>query len=281
MSAITDTLRRVKNRLYANFFLPSRMHEYRVLLEHALRNGYRFYPIAEFWKLIRSGEAQRQLSFILRHDIDTDLKTARTLWQVEQDLGIRSSYYFRLCTLDLSFMQEIHRSGSEVGYHYEELSTIAKKRGWKAREDIEQALPEIRARFEENLLSLRRRTGLPLDIVAAHGDWHNRRTKMGNVEMLRDSELRARLGIALEVYDEAFMSHVTSRHSDNDYPVFWTPSSPLDAITRGEQVIYLLVHPRPWQANVRVNAREDAQRAWEGLAFHIRSSRHRAPVSRR
>lgn len=64
-----------------------------------------------------------------RHDIDTDVGGARAFFEIEKALGIRASYYFRLSTIDRDLMREINSYGSEVGYHYEELATHAKRYG--------------------------------------------------------------------------------------------------------------------------------------------------------
>ena len=66
---------------------------------------------------------------ILRHDIDTDIETTRAMWRVERELGIKTSYFFRLSTVDLPLMREIEACGGSVGYHFEELATAAKPKG--------------------------------------------------------------------------------------------------------------------------------------------------------
>mgnify|MGYP006145381963 CR=1 FL=1 len=71
--------------------------------------------------------APRELPVVLvhRHDIDTDLPTARRMFALEQKHGVRASYYFRLSTLDFGLMRDIERYGSEASYHYEEIATYA------------------------------------------------------------------------------------------------------------------------------------------------------------
>jgi hypothetical protein len=78
---------------------------------------------------------------LLRHEIaiDSDLKTARAMFDLERKLDIRSSYYFRLSTGDIPFMRELEAEGSEAGYHYEEIATFAKCNGIRTKKG---SLPE-------------------------------------------------------------------------------------------------------------------------------------------
>ena len=88
---------------------------------------------------------------------------------------MESSYFFRLSTLAPALMAEIAAGGGEASYHYEELSWVAKRRRLRSRSDALRALPEARDRFAENLQTLRMKTGLPMRVVASHGDFVNRR----------------------------------------------------------------------------------------------------------
>lgn len=171
-------------------------------------------------------------------------------------------------------MLEVARAGGGVSYHFEEVATVAKQKGLKTREQVYREMPSIRDLFRYNLTRLRKETGLPMRVVASHGDFVNRRLAIPNWLLLEDESFRREIGVELEVYDEAFMCHVTSRHADTHYPKFRQPSYPVEAIGRGEPVIYLLVHPRHWRANVRVNAADDARRIFEAIGYKLRTMRN-------
>src|SRR5690242_13420002 len=111
-------------RLYHDFLMPSRLDEYGELLQLLVLNSYVFVTIRDF-SLFVSGEATLPGAHIalLRHDIDSDLKTARAMFALERKFAVRSTYYFRLNTVDVPFMRELEAEGSEVGYHYEEIAT--------------------------------------------------------------------------------------------------------------------------------------------------------------
>ena len=92
---------------------------------------------------------------VLRHDVDTDPGTAAAMWDIDRGLAVESSYFFRLSTLAPALMADIAAGGSEASYHYEELSSVAKRRRLRNRSDALRALPEARERFSENFQKLR------------------------------------------------------------------------------------------------------------------------------
>ena len=183
---------RVVDRLYADFLMPSRLGAYRALLELALQEGYDVRGVGDF--ALAPPETAGPKTLILRHDVDTDPGTAARMWAADRSLGVRTSYFFRLSTFDVVLIQQIADGGGEVSYHYEELTTVVKRRGARTRDEAAQWLPEARDEFAANLARLRRQTGLPMRVVASHGDFVNRRLDIANWEILADQGLRARLG---------------------------------------------------------------------------------------
>jgi hypothetical protein len=262
--------RLIWERLYGDFLMPSRLEEYRALLERSLGAGYRIVSVEGFWGLLGGAGLEPGARYlVLRHDIDTGPRTAAAMWQIERELGIAGSFYFRLSTLEPELMGSIAAAGGEASYHYEELASLAKRRHLRSRAAILAHLPEARELFGRNLARLRTLTGLPMRVVAAHGDFVNRRHGIRNWVLLEDRALREELGIELEAYDEAFMRHVSSRHADLIDRRRWTPEDPLAAIGRAEPLVYVLVHPRGWQVERLANARDDALRAWEALLYAL------------
>jgi hypothetical protein len=60
---------------------------------------------------------------VLRHDIDRRPGNALQMAELEHELGIQSTYYFRFpCTFKPEIIRKIQALGHEVGYHYEVLS---------------------------------------------------------------------------------------------------------------------------------------------------------------
>lgn len=258
----------VWRRIYADFLMPSRLDEYTRLLESVQSSGYRVLGIEAFWRLTRSPAGLSDgRYFVLRHDVDTDPSTAAAMWRIEQRLAITSSYFFRRSTADVDRMREIAAGGGEVGYHYEELSTIAKQRRLRSREAVLGELAAARDLFRANLAALRDASGLPLRVAASHGDFLNRHFDVPNSIILDDREYRSQVGIDLEAYDEELISSLPVRSTDAAPPMPWRYADPVAAVGRVEPVVYVLVHPRHWRVARVVNARDDLQRLVEGLTF--------------
>jgi hypothetical protein len=257
-------------RLYSDLMMPDRLDLFDRLLQTALDCGYQTHSILSFWELVEAGN---QLSdgkyLILRHDVDTDSDTARRMWELERKRKVLSSFYFRLSTFSPSLLREMHASGTEVSYHYEEVATVSKQRGLTTVDDVYRHLVQMQELFKSNLFGLREQTGLPMLSVASHGDFINRKLGIPNTIVLADKAFRSEVNIKVEAYDQSLMSHVTSRHSDRAYPVFWSPDDPLNALRRGETVVHILTHPRQWRATARINVLDDLGRMWQGARYHL------------
>jgi hypothetical protein len=195
------------------------------------------------------------------------------MWDIDEDLGVRSSFFFRLSTLEPELMASIAAAGGEASYHYEELATVVKRRGLRDRAAALRQLPEARALFAENLGALRTRTGLPMRVVASHGDFVNTRLRAPNWLILDDPPTREALGIELETYDRKLLDHLPARMTDRPYPRYWDPRDPVAAIEAGEPLISLLIHPRHWRVDLIGNARDDLRRGLDGVRLALASRR--------
>jgi len=78
-------------------------------------------------------ENKRENGLIVRHDVDRNPKRALRMATLENELGIRVTYYFRSTknAFKPKIMKKIEEMGHEVGYHYEVLA--------KANGDMEAA----------------------------------------------------------------------------------------------------------------------------------------------
>lgn len=254
------------NRLYSDYLMPSRLHEYEKLLVQAKDAGFHQMSVRDFHRSVCQGNLASDRILVHRHDIDSDLRTARKMFALELKHGARASYYFRLSTLDIGFMRDIEAAGSEASYHYEEIASFAKQRRLRCANAIRQRLPEIRTLFQDNYMRIRDRLGAPMATVAAHGDFANRKLKVLNDELLRNPELRQNCGIECEAYDDALMRRVDQYISDKPYPVFYRPVSPFAVLDRVQR-LYLLTHPVQWETNWIENTRCNMLRLSEELAW--------------
>ena len=99
---------------------------YRLLLEALKKRNYTFFPFSAFLET-KSSLANRNSSIIiLRHDVDrlpgNSLATAR----IENEMGIRGSYYFRIVqeSFNEKIIKRIAELGHEIGYHYEDVNVV-------------------------------------------------------------------------------------------------------------------------------------------------------------
>ena len=262
-------LRRLGERAYADLLMPSRLGAYAELLRTARKAGYDVVGVEAFWRRGDALQDGTRRLLVLRHDVDTDPGTAGAMWNVDRRLDIRSSYFFRLATLDADLAGRIAAAGGEASYHYEELATIIKRRRLRTRAAAVAALPEARDLFADNLHRLRTATGLPMRVVAAHGDFVNRRLGIANSEILADPALREELGIDLETYDAGYLARLTGRFSDTLHPRYWDPSDPIEAIRAGDPVVSVLVHPRHWRTDPAGNVLDDARRLADEVRYRL------------
>lgn len=94
---------------------------------------------------------------ILRHDVDWELNNALAMARLEQEYGIKSTYYFRYPkTFNVLIISRIRELGHEVGYHYEVLD--------KAKGDYQKAIKLFGAELDVF------RRYFPVQTVCMHGN---------------------------------------------------------------------------------------------------------------
>jgi hypothetical protein len=74
--------------------MQSRIPEYRALLAEAKAQGYEFLTVRDLVACASGCATLPSLSLVLRNDVDTDVSTARAMFEVEKALGIKATYYF-------------------------------------------------------------------------------------------------------------------------------------------------------------------------------------------
>lgn len=94
---------------------------------------------------------------ILRHDVDEIASNALKMAQVENKLGVKATYYFRIVKQSNrpEIIRKIAKLGHEIGYHYEDLAFA------KGNMSVAQRT------FERNLAYFR--TFYPVRTVCMHG----------------------------------------------------------------------------------------------------------------
>ena len=98
---------------------------------------------------------------VLKHDVETDVKKAYCLAQIEASHGIRGTYYVQAYLLDalenIKLLQQMQYMGHEISYHYDVMDSC--------KGDLEKAQEEFeknKQKFESN--------GFVLKTLCQHGN---------------------------------------------------------------------------------------------------------------
>lgn len=185
---------------------------------------------------------------ILRHDVDRKPRSALTMAEIEAELGIHATYYFRMRsgTFRPEIIEKITAMGHEVGYHYEALD--------KAKGDYQKA----REIFEDEL----GRFTMIADVktICMHG---NPLTRWDNRDLWQRYDFRN-----YGILGEAYLSLRDKVHYFTDTGRSWNSkhrvkdrlqdelninlnidtTDDLVRFIRGDSIakIYILVHPERW-----------------------------------
>lgn len=128
---------------------------YRKLLSTLLHHGYQFLTFENYCTQFSDQCPKRFI--ILRHDVDLKAANSLRTAQIEHELGISASYYFRV--VPQSNQPEVIRAiaelGHEIGYHYEDMAIM--------HGDREKAL----AHFQQQLIYFRQY--YPVRTICMHG----------------------------------------------------------------------------------------------------------------
>lgn len=127
------------------------LRQYGRLLQLLKDLRYPVYPIGEWVRL------NPDRGVFLRHDVDRLPSNALRMARLEMEMGVRSTYYFRIGRQSFrpAIISDIHGMGHEIGYHYEDLSL--------ARGNPEKAI----SLFRDHLEKLRKHA--PIETIAMHG----------------------------------------------------------------------------------------------------------------
>ena len=118
---------------------------YRKLLTTLQHKGYQFITFEQYCEALLSPFALSPKFIILRHDVDLRAKNSLRTAQIEHELGIPASYYFRVVpqSNQPDIIRAIAELGHEIGYHYEDMA-IQQGNHQKAIEHFQQQLAYFR-----------------------------------------------------------------------------------------------------------------------------------------
>jgi hypothetical protein len=108
------------------------LRRYRQLLVTLQQKGYQFLTFEQYCLLTSSpnspiASSPHRLKYILlRHDVDLKAANSLATAQIEHELGICASYYFRVVpqSNQPDIIRAIAALGHEIGYHYEDMAIM-------------------------------------------------------------------------------------------------------------------------------------------------------------
>lgn len=217
---------------------------YRMLLECLIEADYAFFPLGD-----APVHAQpRTVPAVLRHDVDRLAGRALVLAEIEHELGIPATYFFRTRrhVFDHAVIRKIQELGHEIGYHYECFPDAMgdPARAWRL--------------FLENLERFDFVGGV--DVIAMHGrplSRHDGRDLWNHYDY-RDAGIRreAYLDIPWDRYmyltdtggtwDETgnIRDHVDGR--PNPIGKGWSTRDMADLLARQKTPVVISTHPERW-----------------------------------
>ena len=127
---------------------------------------------------------------LIRHDVDRRPKKALQMAQLENQMGIRATYYFRAKknVFRPDIIQAVSSLGHEVGYHYESVSDT--------RGDLPNALKDFEFHLE------RFKKIVPVKTVSMHG---RPLLPYDNRDLWRDPENHERLVGKYSIFGEVYL----------------------------------------------------------------------------
>ncbi|KFZ44968.1 hypothetical protein DS62_02085 [Smithella sp. SC_K08D17] len=237
------------------------LQAYRALLKSLNSKSYLFRTFSDFI-INTNGKV-----IVLRHDVDKLPENSLVSAKLENEIGIKGSYYFRAVpeSWDENIIKEISALGHEIGYHYENLSEMSKTKSVRSEEQLfDLAFDD----FRRNLEKLRALA--PVSTICMHG---SPLSKWDSRDLWKKYDYKS-LGIVGEPYfdidfSKAFYLTDTGRRWDGfkvsrrdripQYQdqweevglVFHSTQDIIDAANNGRlpSQIMITVHPQRWTDN--------------------------------
>jgi hypothetical protein len=134
-----------------------------ILLLKSLNNaGYAFITVEEYFF------PHPEKFIMLRHDVDGKKENSLRFAEIQHDLGIKGTYYFRMVpeSFDPVVIKKIAALNHEIGYHYEDMDFAYQNAEKKSVTEDDLFEPAWKL-FNEHLQTLRNLT--PIKTICMHG----------------------------------------------------------------------------------------------------------------
>jgi len=84
MHRVYQKLLVIKNRVYRDYLMSSRLGEYEKIIVTLLERGYQPLTLRAYVEKLNGSGLDDEKYFLSRHDIDTDIDTAKAFFEVEK-----------------------------------------------------------------------------------------------------------------------------------------------------------------------------------------------------
>lgn len=250
--------------------MNNRTSELDSLLGSLIRHGYEFVTVEKFVEMVRAKKPLPNKTCIMRIDVDSDPGYCVQIAEILKKNSCDATFYFRLNTMHRKIMRQLLKDGFEVGYHFEEIASLAKKDHLKSTDEVMARIDDCRALFRKNFAYFTSELGKAPTTVASHGDFANRKLRMTN-SIIVDHALRQELGIEAETYDADIVDAIDVNVIDDRTAAdWWSPEPPEQLASKaleGPHCMRILVHPRNWRPHLYWNTRENVERVVQGLRY--------------
>ena len=176
---------------------------YKNLLESFILNGYK---IVRFEDYILTTEMKESKILILRHDVDRFPNQTLKMAQLEYEMGVKSTYFFRIIpsVFQKKFLISVAKWGHEIGYHYEDL-TLSKGDYPKALESFQINLEKVREFYPVKTICMH---GSPASLWDNKNIWKKYDYKKSNI--IADTSLDINYNEVFYISDNGFGWNKTS-----------------------------------------------------------------------
>lgn len=231
-------------------FTLSAYQEYLLLIKKSVSE---FITFSEFM----TKNKERQSFCLVRHDVDRKPLNALKMAELEFQLGVKSTYYFRHKpnTFKPDILKKISMMGHEIGYHYENLSDCNGNFSL-AIKDFEYKLNEFRKHVEIKTISMH---GRPLKKYDNRDLWKN----SSNHSLLKNKfKILGEVYLDIDYSEIVYIndtgrnwtngkSNIRDKVNSNIQADFNTTSELLNYLTKSpHNKICFQIHPERWEEDL-------------------------------
>jgi len=238
------------------YILNNRLKNYKKDLRHLLTAGYQLVSVNESLNII--GEKKENI-ICLRHDVDYSSPATVAMAEIERQLGVKSTYYFRHSTKEKDVINKLKKMGHEISLHYETLADMYKSDYLLNANINDEKFKLIYIdRMKDEINRFRMDYDVECRTIAAHGAPENRLLNTPNnyifFNLQKDCKIKISkyLGIDLEAYDHQYLGEWDAYLSDVPIEINdgWRYElTPGDIVKRKISRAIILTHPNHWKYN--------------------------------